>query len=143
MSRTALDTSVVVASLLRWHEDHERAAAAVARARADGDILVLPVPVLFQSFSVMTRLPRGYRAPPEDAFAALLGAFGRAELAASRPQSAWKFLEDAVAAGIAGGGIHDADILACAARAGATRLLTLNPRDFERLSRSSVAIVAP
>jgi predicted nucleic acid-binding protein len=143
VNRTALDTSVVVASLLRWHADHGRAASAVSRARTEGDVLVLPVPALLQSFSVMTRLPRGYRAPPEDALAALRREFGTAELATCQPRSAWGFLEKAVAAGVAGEGIHDADILACAERAGATRLLTLNPRDFERLRASSVEIVAP
>jgi len=46
-----------------------------------------------------------------------------------------------VARGVSGGGIHDADILACAERAGATRLLTFNPVDFERLGPTGVAIV--
>ena len=142
--RTALDTSVIVSSLLKWHEAHSRAAAAVARARKDEPRLVIPVTALVQALSVMTRMPTGYRVPAAEALLRLRSEFGAvADLVAHEGNAAWKFLDRAVANGVSGGGIHDADILACAERAGATRLLTLNPADFERLGPTKVEIVVP
>lgn len=44
---------------------------------------------------------------------------------------------------IAGGATHDVHILACAQRAGATRLATFNRRDFERFDLGGVTLVVP
>ena len=45
----AVDTSVVVAGLLAWHEHHDLARRALATALEDGT-LILPVPTLVESF---------------------------------------------------------------------------------------------
>jgi predicted nucleic acid-binding protein len=137
-----LDTSVIVAALLGWHEDHERANRAVAEAVTGRERLVLPVPALIESYSVMTRLPRGYRVAPRDAVELLRGAFEeRAVLVALREGVPWTLITDCAEAGIAGGAVHDAEILRCASEAGAGRLLTLNPRDFERFDSCGVEVV--
>jgi predicted nucleic acid-binding protein len=141
---TALDTSVIVAALLGWHEDHERANRAVAEAIAGRERLVLPVPALIESYSAMTRLPRGYRVSPRDAVDLLRGAFEeRAVLVALREGMPFSLISECAEAGIAGGAVHDAEILRCAREAGARRLLTLNARDFERFDPCGVEIVVP
>ena len=142
--RTALDTSVVVPALLDWHDHHARALAAVVEWRGAGRRLVVPIPALIQSYSVMTRLPRRWRVTPDTARSLLSNAFAAgADLVAQNGDAAWSLFDRVVSKGVAGGGIHDADILACAERAGAKRLLTLNPVDFERLGPTSVEIVVP
>ena len=81
---------------------------------------------------------------PEGARTLLNDAFAKdADLVAQDGDAAWSLLDRVVDKGVSGGGIHDADILACAERAGAKRLLTLNPADFERLGPTSVEIVVP
>jgi predicted nucleic acid-binding protein len=144
VSRVALDTSVIVAALLEWHADNERASRAVGAALHGSEACLIPVGALLQAFSVMTRLPRGHRISPADALDRLRENFAkRARLVGRPPEATWELLARSVAQGVAGGGIHDGEILECAERAGATRLLTLNPQDFERLGPCPVEIVAP
>jgi predicted nucleic acid-binding protein len=144
VTRTALDTSVIVAAVLEWHPANDRASVAVSVAMTTEKRVLIPVPALFQAFSVITRMPRGLRLSPSDASDRLRDNFAtRSTLVPHDEACAWSFLDGVVSRGVAGGGIHDADILACAERGGATRLLTLNPADFERLGPTSVAIVVP
>jgi len=52
LSITALDTSVTVAALLRWHESHEPALRAlVAAGAARGSQLIVPAPALVEAYS--------------------------------------------------------------------------------------------
>ena len=142
--RTALDTSVIVAAMMSWHAHHGRAGPAVAAARSLRPRLVIPVPALMEAYSVMTRLPRGYRMDPQAANQVLHDAFANsADLIALDGDEAWSLVTSAADGGFAGGIIHDADILRCAEKAGAKRLLTLNPKDFLRFGSTAVAIVEP
>jgi predicted nucleic acid-binding protein len=70
----AVDTSVVVAALLGWHEAHEPARRALERGLA-AERIVMPAPALLEAYAVMTRLPSPHRIRPADA-AALLGTGG-------------------------------------------------------------------
>ncbi|MCK6480172.1 MAG: hypothetical protein L6R43_08480 [Planctomycetes bacterium] len=144
MIRTALDTSVVVAAVLRWHEDNDRSLDAIEAACGKGRGLLLPRTVLLQSWSVATRMPPGRRLSPRDAMDLLRALLaGRAEVPAAAGSPDWPLLEEAVSSGVVGGAIHDFEILDAAARAGAGRLLTLNPADFLRFGDRGVEIVAP
>ena len=75
MTVTAVDTSVVIAALLAWHESHEPALDSMIAARHGG--LVLPAPALTEAYSVMTRLPAPHRLAPADACELLSGSFER------------------------------------------------------------------
>lgn len=144
MSRTGLDSSVVVAACLGWHEFHLRTRSSLMDAEAADERFVLPWTTLLQSYSVLTRLPRGDRVPPADARDVLFRLLGRrSEIVHRGTRAAWTLLDDAVARGVAGGAIHDYEILVTAASAGATRLLTLDPDDFLRFGDHGVAIVVP
>lgn len=60
---TAVDTSVVVAALIQWHQHHETALEAAANS-------VIPGHAYIESYSVMTRMPGGVAADvAEDALA--------------------------------------------------------------------------
>jgi len=142
--RTAFDTSVIVAAHMSWHPDHARATAAILSSFGPNKRVVVPIPALIQSYSVMTRMPVGHRVRPHEARDALRASLtDDVDLVAHDGAACWDLLDGAVAKGVSGGGIHDADILACAERAGANRLLTLNPADFERLGPTKVEIVVP
>jgi len=138
---TAVDTSVIVAALLSWHERHEDAFRALEALLASNDGIVLPAPALVEAYSVMTRLPPPHRLAPKDAFALLEESFrGAATVVQLTPEEVWLFLQNLAEAGVHGGQTYDGQIVACAARQGAQEILTLNPRDFERLAPPELAV---
>ena len=111
-------------------------------ASAAGTELIVPAPALLEAYAVMTRLPSPHRLSPADALAALSGSLeGRASIVGLGGSETWTLLRSLAAEEIAGGHAYDAAILACAAKGGATRLLTLDARDFTRLDARGIAIV--
>jgi predicted nucleic acid-binding protein len=138
----AIDSSVIIAAVLSWHENHGRARKALERALETGSA-VLPVHALVEAYAVMTRLPAPHRLAPADALAVLEGTLREsAKLARLPTGSVWSWLSATVERRIAGGRTYDALILESARRAGATHLLTLNPRDFGELD-PALEIVEP
>lgn len=116
----AADTSVVVAAFASWHEGHESALRVLERRPR------LPVHVVAETYSVLTRLPPPHRTSFEVA----------AQFIALRFQNPFLHLSDdglrstlgtAATARIGGGAIYDALIAATAAEAGAV-LLTRDRR---------------
>lgn len=145
MSVTALDTSVIVAALLGWHEAHEPALRALVAAEASrGKRLLVPAPALVEAYAVMTRLPAPHRLAPADALDLLAGSFEhKADVVSLGETETWRFLHEAAGQGVAGGRAYDALILRCALKGGAARLLTLDRRDFERLELVGIELVVP
>lgn len=143
---TAVDSSVIVAALLPWHEHHSQARSALvklARGRGPRSFLV-PLAALVESYSVITRLPAPNRLSADDAYVLLAKAFQeRAAVTALGAEDAWEFLAAQRDAGVCGGAIYDAVILAGATQGGARRLLTVNRRHFDRLPRSGLEIIEP
>ena len=138
----AVDTSVVVAALLTWHERHDDAARALGRAMAGREGFILPVHVLLECYAVLTRLPPPHRLSPEDALSLLSANFRDVKLASLASRSVWPLLTRLAGKGIAGGATYDALIMDAARGAGATALLTLNSRDFERFD-GGIEVLAP
>jgi predicted nucleic acid-binding protein len=145
MSRpTALDTSVMVATLQTWHESHPRCFSAVNRLIATGSDLVIPLQALLECYSVITRFPAPHRLSCRDALALLTGAFQpAARIVALSGEEGWNLLSELAPGAFAGGITYDAAILACAHKARAATLLTLNSRHFERLPSKGVEIRVP
>lgn len=127
----ALDSSVIVAALLSWHERHAAAARALERALGSG--VLVPAHALVESYAVMTRLPAPHRLAPADALQLLRENFGEVRIAAHGARSVFPLLTQLAGISLGGGIVYDAVILDTAADAGATSLLTLNARDYERL----------
>lgn len=137
----AVDSSVVIAGLLSWHEFHQRAFNALEKAIARRRLLI-PLPALVESYSVMTRLPSPHRLRPEVAYQLLHDSFGDARIVGLSPRKAWTFLGGCAAAATAGGRVYDAVIASAAVEARARELLTFNPRDFEPFG-DRIAIIVP
>jgi predicted nucleic acid-binding protein len=134
MGALALDTSVIIPALLSWHEHHAAALPVVQAAFEGSEAPILPLPVLVEAFAVLTRLPPPWRVSSSDAHALLARTFrARARVVGIDGQEAWELLDAALASGVAGGATYDAHIAACARKAGASRLVTFNRKDFERL----------
>ena len=139
----AVDTSVIVASLLTWHEHHEAARRSLAEALHDAR-LVIPAPALVESYAVMTRLPAPHRLRARDAYALLADNFA----ASARVESLtggeiWSMLATLASGSIGGGRTYDAQILAAALKSRAVALLTLDLEDFTALARDQIEIRSP
>ena len=137
----AVDSSVIIAGLLSWHQFHQRAFDALEKAIANERLLV-PLAALVESYSVMTRLPSPHRLRPEIANQLLHDSFGGARVVALSTKKAWTFLDQCVAGGTAGARVYDAVIAHSALEGRAEELLTFNPRDFETFA-DQIAIVVP
>lgn len=111
---------MVVAGLSPWHSDHARAAPAITQEAR------LPVHVLLEAYSVLTRLPGGLAMRPRRAAAALADTGARPVLTLDARAS--EALVSALAdAQILGGAVYDGLVAATALAAGAT-LLSLDRR---------------
>lgn len=145
MSRIALDTSVVVAALLGAHEHHEAARGAVDDALSCPGGAVLPVPVLFEAYAVLTRLPAPWRLRPDVAERLLYDTFAEHATVVSLPngEGAMSLVRTLAQGGLVGGVVHDAHVVACARAGGASALATLNRRDFARLDLGGMTLVVP
>jgi len=141
---TALDTNVIIAGLLTWHEHHRPAAVAMQAALAASDPVIVPIPALLEAWSVMTRLPAPFRLSPADAGALLTRTLrGHSRLVGLDENDAWRLLDRLEQGGWIGKATFDAHIVACAEKGDADELLTFNRRDFDRLTGFGVTIVDP
>jgi predicted nucleic acid-binding protein len=116
----APDTSVVVAALCTWHANHDEARAALSER---------PVPiahVVAETYSVLTRLPRGRRVAPRLVMTALERAFPGEPITLA-PSAVVPLLHRLAAAGVHGGATYDALIAETARQAG-LRIVTLDAR---------------
>lgn len=141
--RTAVDSSVLVATLLTWHERHAAARDVVERLLAAPEDVVLAADVLLETYSVLTRLPAPHRLAPADAEGLLRENFRRCRTESLSGGQAWTLLRSLPERGVAGGTVYDARIVAAVLKGGASRILTFNVRHFERLVPEGLEVVVP
>lgn len=142
--RFALDTSCLVALVCAWHEHHAPTLAAVEQRLDAGKSLALAAPALVETYAVLTRLPAPHRLSPADALVLLAENFERRwQAVALSADEVWALLHAAPASKLYGGRTYDAVIAACARKANAHELLTLNLKHFETLGDSSLLIASP
>ena len=137
------DTSVLVAAFCAWHEHHEAALAALERQTRQRKRLLLAAPVMLETYAVLTRLPAPHRLAPRSALDLVRANLRGARLVALDGAGYWKLIDEAAAAGVAGGRTYDALIVACAVRARAGALLTLNRRDFDGIVPEWLVVESP
>lgn len=141
---TALDTSVIVAALMSWHEHHAAALPVVQDALTEEGGVILPLPALVEAYAVITRLPAPWRLRADDAHRLLAETFrGKALVVGLEGDESWDLLDDALGNAVSGGATYDAHIAACARKAKASRLASFNRRHFERLDLGEVDLLVP
>jgi toxin FitB len=139
---TALDATVAVAALVSWHERHKAAAGAVEAALAR-KALILPAPVLVESYAILTGLPGNHRLAYADAFHLLRSSFAGAKLAGGRTSGTWSLLRQLSVDTIGGSDAQDALVIDVARDAGAKRLLTFRKAELERFAGTTIELVEP
>lgn len=145
MTRFAFDSSVLVPALLAAHEHHEGSRHLLQRSLQAPNQVIVPVPVVFETYAVLTRLPPPWRLDGATAERLIHGTLGkRATLATTRGEDdVWSTIQGLARAGLVGGISHDAHIVACALAADAEELATFNRRDFDRLDLGGLRLITP
>jgi predicted nucleic acid-binding protein len=127
-----LDTSVLVCASTPSDSRHEACVNALAEADARGGACATHS--LAEFFSTMTGRPHPIRVPPADA-ARMVDHTSKRFRFVSLTASEYVAAVNGVAGfGHSGGMIYDALILACARKAKATRIYTLNRRHFRLIA---------
>lgn len=140
----ALDTSVIVTAFNSGVERHEVARDFVSVLLARDATTIVPLPVLVETWSVLTRLPPHVRLAGRDAMELIVANLkGRCRVVALDGEEGWGLLADAVARNAVGGTAYDLHAAACARKGGATALATFNRVHFERFAAPDLTIVVP
>lgn len=131
--KVLLDTSVLVAALVRSHPRHAEARPWLARALAGELVLVIAAHTLAELHATLTTLPVRPKISPETALRLRTESLPQAAkvvaLSAADYEGVVRRMADL---GLAGGVVYDALIARAAERAGVDRLVTLNEGDFRR-----------
>jgi predicted nucleic acid-binding protein len=127
----AIDSNCLVAAVSEWHGAQDQIEREVDRRLAAGETMVLPAHAVVEAFSVLTRLPPGERLTPDKAWSVLETNFvTRGRVAALGAATYPKLLARVASAGVTGRRVYDEVIAETAVQAGASALITLNPKHF-------------
>jgi predicted nucleic acid-binding protein len=138
--RIFLDTSVLVAAVVANHNAHPQAFPILQRVLEGKDQGLVAAHSLAEMYAILTKLPPPFRHSPEQALlsieANVLAHFQLLHLTGGEYGA---LIREAAVAGIQGGTIYDALLLATAAKARADRIYTLNLKHFLAVVPGSLA----
>jgi predicted nucleic acid-binding protein len=129
--KTFFDTSVLVATALAAHQHHQRSVAVFARANRE--TACCAAHTLAEVYSTLTRMPLKQRIVSDQALLFLDEVEERLEVVSLNSREYRLAINQAARHGVLGGTIYDALLGQCALKAGATRILTWDVADFQRL----------
>src|ERR1700677_4365698 len=135
-----LDTSVLVAAVIKQHVAHERSFLLLERIHNQKDEGIISVHSLAEMYAVLTKLPPPYRHAPEQALLSIEENVAKHFKTIGLTGSGYAtLLRGAAAARICGGTIYDALLLATAANIGADVIYTLNLKHFQTIAPPDLA----
>ena len=141
--KALLDSSVLVAAHLPSHPHYAASRDSLRQASRGAYQLVIAAHSLAETYSVLTRLPLRPRISPQAAWRFLQqNVLPDASVVSLSPDEYMSVLQNAVQEGWIGGMIYDALIARAAEKGGVDRLVTLNPRHFERVWPARAARIA-
>jgi len=141
--KVLFDTSVLVAAMIEGHPRHEQCLPWLQRGRAGKLDFLVAAHTLAELFAVLSSYPARPRLSP--AIAARLvreNVLAGARVVALSASDYGTVIGRMAEQSLAGGIVYDALVARAAAKAGADRLLTLNPRDFLRAWPEGSAVIA-
>ncbi len=135
-----LDTSVLIAAVVKKHDSHARGFALLERIQNGEDEGFVAAHSLAEMYAILTKLPPPYRHAPEQALLSIeenvLKHFTISSLTAEDYAS---LIREEAVAGIQGGTIYDAVLLRSAARSDPDRIFTLNLKHFIAVAPQDLA----
>lgn len=138
--KSFLDTSVLVATALDVHENHERSFALFTSV--DRRTGCCAAHSLAELYATLTRLPGKFRLSADQALLFLDSVEERLEVVSLDAREYRRAIQEAATSGIVGGTIYDALLGWCALKARATRIYTWDVADFQRLGPAIAAKVS-
>ena len=138
----ALDSSILIAAVLAWHEHHAVSHREIERLARSDTAAIIPTHALLESYSVITRLPAPHRLHPDDARKLLQSSF-QDWVTAPAPEQIWAMIERMAPAEITGGAVYDALIVESALAAGADEIITWNVSHFQRAAAGRLKVRPP
>ena len=134
MTRTALDTSVLIASLDTGHLHFGLAATYFDDAKAGSRTLLVAAHALAETFATLTAMPVSPRVGPAKALRLIdESVLSVAEVVALDGDDYRAVLGRIADLGLASGAVYDALHVRAAEKAHADELVTFNGRDFRRM----------
>jgi predicted nucleic acid-binding protein len=138
------DTTVIVAVLCGWHEQHRAAVDELERRLAAAAAMVVAGPSLVEAYAVLTRLAAPYRMSPAHAHALISANFVHGQEVVTLPSESYLVLLDRLlATGASGGQAHAALVAECARQSRVDALITFDARPFRSLVDPNIALVVP
>jgi predicted nucleic acid-binding protein len=139
------DTSVLIASFLKRHEFHPKAARWLSAAHESFIDMHVSAHTLAELYSSLTSMPKPYRVPPGEAWQMIdTDLLRHARVRTLRASQYAKLIKRMSVEGHIGGVVYDAVIAEVAQRSKVDLLLTLNVPHFERVMiESGPRIVSP
>lgn len=129
--KVLFDTSVLVAAFVEAHPMHSRALPWLQGARRKEFEFLVAVHTVAELYAVLTTLPLKPRISPANAQRLLeVNVEGSAVIIPLSVSDYTKIIKEVANAGLAGGIVYDALIVAAARKANVDRLLTFNASDF-------------
>jgi predicted nucleic acid-binding protein len=139
----AVDANCIIAAVSHWHADHHAAIAELERRLDRGESMSVPAHALTEAYSVLTRFPAPHRISCAEAWHLLKAGFSdQGSIVSLTARQDVALLSRLAESGVGGGRVYDARIAESAVRAGASVLLTFNPRHFEP-APTGLTVVVP
>jgi predicted nucleic acid-binding protein len=141
--KVLFDTSVLVAAMVEDHPGHDRCLPWLQRAKGGGLEFLVAAHSLAELFAVLSSWPSRPRLSPSIAARLVReNVSGSARVVALSASDYETVVRDMAERSLSGGVVYDALIARAARKAGANRLLTLNPRHFLRVWPEAERIIA-
>lgn len=129
-----LDTSILVAAMVEAHPAHEQGLSWLKRVASGMDKGIVAAHSLAELYAILTTLPVHPPILPSDAQQLIKhNIVERLEIVSLSAQDYIQTIEHLAALGIVGGVTYDALILRTAVNAHVDLVVTLNPKDFQRV----------
>jgi predicted nucleic acid-binding protein len=126
------DGNVLIAASIPDHIHHAQSIARISAIRKGAAIC--GAHSLAEVYSNLTKRPKGYGVPPSDAVR-IVEQFSRLlTVVAPTSKESRRAIQESARLGIAGAMIYDALLLACARKAKASKIYTLNPKHFRMIA---------
>lgn len=129
------DTSILIAGFVASHPKHKEVLPWIQRARAQELEWAVSAHSILECYAVLTRLPLSPRLSPSLAKIILEENVEKsAKVISLSADDYFSLMKNAANLGLTGGIVYDAIILQSAKKIKAKGILTLNMKDFQRLS---------
>ena len=132
------DSSVLIAAFVESHPKHKSALLFLTKAKNGEFELIVSAHTILEIYSVLTSAPFKPKISPDIAKKLIENNIKRiAKISYISDRDCFKIIDKMCDADLKGGIVYDAIIVECALKSKVNEIITLNPKDFSRLSANN------